>query len=257
MTMPVINVHCHPHGENEIEEKWELWHDLGYVHVCASGDNEIVEHWMERHPDFVTGLWRVDFERGSDQLDEAHDRGFRGLKMINSPLPYAHPSYFPLYARAQELDMPGLFHTGILAIKPSRQENFRPIYLATIAGDFPEWKMIGAHFGLQWYWEAIMTSRHSENVYFDLSGGCWRAFPADFFRHWFERVDRNQTQQAPHMDWSLARRFTFGSDNPDDTIEFYRNWMAALDVPQDVQELIYYKNAAAIFGIDVPPSPEQ
>jgi len=51
------------------------------------------------------------------------------------------------------------------------------------------------------------------------------------------------------MDWSLARKFVFGSDNPDDTLEFYINLLDGLDVPEDVQELIYFRNACEIFGL--------
>ena len=146
--------------------------------------------------------------------------------------------------------MPILFHTGILALPGSRQENFAPIHLGTISGAFGELPLIGAHFGLQWYWECILLAGQYPNVYFDLSGGTWRYFPVDFFRPWFERVERNQVNEPPQMDWSLARRFVFGSDNPDDTLEFYENLLFGLGAPQDVQDAIYYGNACEIFGLD-------
>jgi len=52
------------------------------------------------------------------------------------------------------------------------------------------------------------------------------------------------------MDWSLARKFVYGSDNPDDTLEFYINLLEGLGVPDDVQELVYFRNACEIFGLD-------
>ena len=250
----VINCHAHPHGENEVEEKRDLWASMNYRRTCVSGrDNELVARWVERYPDFVIGLWMLDEARGPEQMDEAHERGFRGAKVINTKLPYSHEAYFPFYQRCEALDAPILFHTGILALKNSRQENYAPIHLGTICGAFPKLKVIGAHFGLQWYWEAIMTARPYENLYYDLSGGTWRNFPITFFRHWFERVERNKVNDEPYMDWSLAEKLVFGSDNPDDTLEFYVNLLHGLGVPRDVQDRIYYLNACEIFGL----KPEQ
>ena len=246
----VINCHAHPHSENEVEEKRELWDSMHYVRTCASGNNAIVTKWIERYPNYVIGLWRFNAKRGAEQLDEARDLGFRGVKIIDTPLPYSHEDYFPLYAKCQDFGFPILFHTGILAILDSRQENFRPVYLGTICGAFPELRVIGAHFGLQWYWEAIFMARAYKNLFFDLSGGSWRFYPLQFFRHWFERVERNQVHTEPHMDWSLAKKLMYGSDNPDDTLEFYENLLNGLQVPHDVQDKIYFLNACNMFGLD-------
>jgi len=245
----VINCHAHPHKENEVEEKRALWDSLGYVRVCECGNNTIVGEWVRRYPDYVIGLWRFDPERGSDQIDEAASLGFKGCKVVNTPLPYAADEYMPLYERCSRHGFPILFHTGQYAQRDSRQENFRPVYLGTICGAFPELYVIGAHFGLQWYWEAIMMAGY-DRLYFDLSGGTWRYYPIDFFRHWFERVQRNRLSDPPYMDWTLAKKFVFGSDNPDDTLEFYMNFMEGLGVPEDVQDLIYLGNACRIFGLD-------
>jgi predicted TIM-barrel fold metal-dependent hydrolase len=251
----VINCHAHPHAENEVEEKKSLWDSLGYRRVCECGasaaGNAIVARWIKRYPDYVIGFWWFDPERGAEQIDEAAELGFRGCKVINTPLPYSDERYFPLYERCQKHRFPILFHTGILAVKlhRSRQENFRPEHLGTICGAFPDLYVIGAHFGLQWYWECIMMAAY-EKLYFDLSGGTWRYFPVSFFRHWFERVERNRVNDAPHMDWTLARKFVFGSDNPDDTLEFYINLLDGLGVPDEIQEQIYYKNACTLLGLN-------
>jgi len=48
----------------------------------------------------------------------------------------------------------------------------------------------------------------------------------------------------------LVGKLMFGSDNPDDTMEFYRSFMEALEVPGDVQERVYYSNAAEWLGLE-------
>ena len=87
-----------------------------------------------------------------------------------------------------------------------------------------------------------------ENVWYDMSGGTIRYYPTAWFRWLFERVDRNQTSQEPKVDLSLIGKLVFGSDNPDDTLEFYRNFMAALEIQAEVQEKVYYGNAAEWLG---------
>ena len=83
----VINCHEHQHSEDEVEEKRELWDSMNYVRTCVSGlDNELVARWVQRYPDYVIGLWRFEPDRGPEQMDEAYERGFRGAKVINTPL---------------------------------------------------------------------------------------------------------------------------------------------------------------------------
>ena len=50
-----------------------------------------------------------------DQINRLRDLGFVGLKPYKQLQPYNHEKYYPLYERAQELGMPVLFHTGLIA----------------------------------------------------------------------------------------------------------------------------------------------
>jgi len=98
--------------------------------------------------------------------------------------------------------------------------------------------------------EAVTAMAAAPNVWFDMSGGTIRHYPAGWFHWLFSRVERNQTEQEPQVDLKLVGKLVFGSDNPDDTIEFYRNFMAALAVPPEVQQQVYYGNAAAWLGLE-------
>ena len=109
--------------------------------------------------------------------------------------------------------------------------------------------MVGAHLGNQWPMEAVEAMMECENVWYDMSGGTIRHYPASWFRWLFERVDRNETGQQPKIDLNLIGKLVYGSDNPDDTMDFYRNFMAALEIPLAVQEKVYYQNSAKWLGI--------
>jgi len=245
----VINCHAHFHGPDEVEEKRSLWDSLGYERVCMSFRNEEVLGLAKRYPDYIIPFYHLDLDAAKPQdLDEARDRGFVGLKLIGPRLPYAHESYFPIYERAQEIGLPALIHTGFLAFAPGRgvrQENLSPTNLITIATFFPHFRMVGAHLGNQWPMEAVEAMSECENVWFDMSGGTIRRYPTSWFQWLFGRVERNQTQQQPKVDVDIIGKLVFGSDNPDDTMDFYRNFMTALEVPEDVQQRVYYDNAAA------------
>jgi predicted TIM-barrel fold metal-dependent hydrolase len=148
--------------------------------------------------------------------------------------------------------MPALIHTGFLSYGSAggvRQENLHPTYLVTIATYFPRFRMVGAHLGNQWAMEAVNALQGAENIWYDMSGGTIRHYPTAWFRWLFERVDRNMTSQQPKIDLELVGKLVFGSDNPDDTMEFYCNFMSALGIPEAVQERVYYGNAAEWLGI--------
>jgi len=252
VAMRVINCHAHFHGPDEVEEKRALWDSLGYEKICMSFENEEVLKLAQRYPGYIVPFYHFDLdEEGPDAVDRARERGFVGLKLIGPRKPYADESYFPVYARAEALGMPALIHTGFLAYEPGaglHQENLRPVYLITIATHFPRFRMVGAHLGNQWPMEAVSAMQTCENVWFDMSGGTIRRYPAAWFRWLFERVRRNQTGEQPAVDLDLVGKLVFGSDNPDDTLEFYRSFMAALDIPAQVQQKVYYANAIKWLG---------
>lgn len=250
--MRVINCHAHFHGRDEVEEKRALWDSLGYDKICMSFSNEEVLKLAERYPGYIVPFCYLDLdEEQPEAVDRAKERGFVGLKLIGPKLPYSHEGYFPFYERAQALGMPALIHTGFLSheLAPVRQENLHPTYLITIASYFPEFRMVGAHLGNQWPMEAVEAMQTCGKVWYDMSGGTIRHYPTSWFRWLFGRVDRNQTSQQPKIDLSLVGKLVFGSDNPDDTMEFYQSFMSALEIPEEVQERVYYANAAEWLGL--------
>jgi len=251
--MRVINCHAHFHGPEEVEEKRGLWDSLGYEKICMSFQNEEVLRLSKRYPDYILPFYHLDLDREEpEDVERAREQGFVGLKLIGPAKPYAHESYFPVYERAQALNMPAIMHTGFLSFESGRgvrQENLSPTNLITISTFFPEFRLVGAHLGNQWPMEAVEAMTECENVWYDMSGGTIRHYPTSWFRWLFERVDRNQPSQTPRIDLSIVGNLVFGSDNPDDTMDFYRNFMEALEIPAAVQQRIYYDNAVRWLGL--------
>jgi hypothetical protein len=80
----------------------------GFTHEAA------LAHAL-RHSDLFVPLATVDPEVTSpERIAELHDMGYRGLKMIGVRRPYDCEDYFPIYEKAEEMDMPILFHLGVL-----------------------------------------------------------------------------------------------------------------------------------------------
>lgn len=151
---------------------------------------------------------RIDMRFGEpDQIQAAYDNGHWGIKCIYPNHSYDDHFYDSIYAKAQELGMPLLFHTGLLgrdSNKPSGSgmSLMRPDTLDTIAARFPELVIQGAHLGNPNVREAILSSTYSDNLYWDASGG---------IRHILYVDPRSLTAALEHR-WNLWDRITFATD---------------------------------------------
>lgn len=101
------------------------------------------------------------------------DLGMKGLKLLP---PYQH--FFPndtkfhaLYEKAQELNVPVVFHTGSSVFKNARLKFGNPLHLDDIAVDFPDLTIVQAHGGRAfWYDISFFLAKRHKNVYIDISG---------------------------------------------------------------------------------------
>ncbi|MSP78252.1 MAG: hypothetical protein EXR67_01655 [Dehalococcoidia bacterium] len=70
---------------------------------------------MEPHKDLFIPVAVVDPGYHSpDRIHELHDMGYRGLKIIGTEKDYDADEYMPVYAMAEKMGMPLLFHTGVI-----------------------------------------------------------------------------------------------------------------------------------------------
>lgn len=148
--------------------------------------NEYVAHYVSEDPTRLFGFASVDPNRaGAPAILETciKDLNLKGLKL--GPIyQNFHPldNYcFPLYAKAQELKVPILWHQGTSFVPEGPLEKSRPADLDPIARAFPDLKMIIAHLGHPWTGEAISVIRKHPNLFTDISalaGRPWQAYNA-------------------------------------------------------------------------------
>ncbi len=202
-----IDFHAHYIDEPDyIEKMLETYDNLGIDIVCISGlgsffehkNNNDVEKAFKKYPDRIIGF--AYFRLGEDLPEDVlrlKERGFKSLKMTMPPLDYDDNSFFPVYEKAAELEMPILFHSGILGSPKSHYKGIpsskhtRPICIEKIARSFPEINVICAHMGVSWFSEASDLARMIPNFYVDITGATpgWRAQrKPEFFREylWWE-----------------------------------------------------------------------
>lgn len=163
------------------------------------------------------------------------NRGFKGLKLYPT---YNHfypneAKLYPIYATAQELGIPVLFHTGSSVFKNSRIKYGNPIFFDDVAQDFPDLVIVMAHGGRgAWYDEAMTMIRLHKNVYIDATGLPVRKLP-----EYFPEIDR------------FSHKFVFGTDWPQVVIKDSIAKYSQIGLSEASKERILGKNAAALLKI--------
>jgi uncharacterized protein len=180
---------------------------------------------------FLVGDLARELERCVKEL------GFRGLKLYPT---YQHfypndSRIYPLYAKAQELRIPVMLHTGSSIFRGSRLKYGDPLYLDDVAVDFPKLTLLMVHSGRGfWYDRAYTLAKLHRNLYMEISG-----LPPQKLLEYFPELDR------------LADKVIFGSDWPGmphikRNIELIR----ALPLSEETKDKILGGNAARILGIE-------
>ena len=145
------------------------WH-LPYDTVAAA---------VRAFPDRFCALAGIDPTEGMKGVRELEravkDLGFIGAHMYPHWFELApdHARWYPFYAKCVELDVPVQVQVGQSLIYASDQplrSVGRPIYLDTLARDFPKMKIIAAHPGWPWEQELIGVVTHKKNLFVDTSG---------------------------------------------------------------------------------------
>jgi predicted TIM-barrel fold metal-dependent hydrolase len=164
------------------------------------------------------------------------EMGFRGLKLY----PTYHHFYandsrlYPLYAKAQELRIPVMVHTGSSVFRGARLKYGDPLYMDDVAVDFPDLTLLLVHGGRGfWYDRAYFLTKLHANVYLEISG-----LPPQKLLSYFPELER------------VADKVVFGSDWPGmpyikRNIEIIRG----LPLREETKEKILGGNAARILRI--------
>lgn len=180
--------------------------------------------------------------------------GIVGCKMIpHHWYPYDE-QIFPVYAKAQELDLPFLFHSGILWGFDDSSRFCRPVYYEVLQ-HFPKVRFALAHISWPWTDECIATAgsfraavrnrQEDMQMWIDMTPGTPRFYRTD-------AVDKAYKYLG-------AARLLWGTDcrvegyNPRDTIEMDDEILGGeLSIPADEQQMICHANADAWIGSRLP-----
>lgn len=213
----------------------------------APVSNAHIAACVKKHPDVLMGFGAIDPLAGDKALDEISrikDLGLHGIGELHPGRQHFFPNdprFYPLWERAQKLELPVLFHTGMAAVGAGtpggmgvKLKYTSPIHLDDVAADFPRLKIIGAHPAWPWQDEALAIARHKANYFIDLSGWAPKYFPSELVK------------QANSI---LQDKVLFGSDWPSMSVERWLEEFSALDIKPEVRRKIMLDNARSVLGL--------
>jgi len=204
--------------------------------------NEVIARLCKRFPDVFLGFAGVDPHKGMAAVREfehaVKSLGLRGLNLG----PWLHKllandkRYYPLYAKAVELDVPVVLHTSSHFDPTVSFETGNPTYLDEVCVFFPELKVIASHAGWPWISQMIAVAWRHPNVYLELSG---------------IRPRYLSKELVSHFDTPILRgRVLFGTDYP--LLEWAPSIedILQLDIATETKHEILWANAARLFGLE-------
>jgi predicted TIM-barrel fold metal-dependent hydrolase len=167
------------------------------------------------------------------------EMGFKGLKLYPTYQGfYANDNMiYPLYAKAQELDIPVMIHTGSSIFRGARLKFGDPLWIDDVAVDFPDLNLIQVHSGRGlWYSRAFFLARLHQNVHMEIAG-----LPPQKLLDYFPDLEKN------------ADKIVFGSDWPGlRSIRANIETIRSLALREDTKARILGENAARLLDDAMP-----
>jgi hypothetical protein len=199
--------------------------------------------------DRLIGFASVDPWKSSAADDVEHavrDLGLGGLKLapaMQHVFP-DDPRLEPIYARAEALGVPILFHAGMSWEPGSRLAYGQPLRFEQAAAEHPGLRIVLAHLAWPWVMEAVALALKYPNVSLDTSA-LYFDNPTDFLRF-------AMTVQVPLsvFERSLRRQIVFGSDYPRVEVKNMARAVRGLGLSDECLDLIFRSNAEALLGED-------
>lgn len=168
------------------------------------------------------------------------EHGFRGVKLYPT-YEYFYPNdpmLYPMYAKALELGIPVMAHTGSSVFAGARMKYGDPLFWDDVAVDFPDLTIIMCHGGRPiWYNTAACLVRLHKHVYFDVAG----LPPKKLVEYW------------PDLE-RLSDKVLFGTDWPGANIKHNVAAIQQLPISDAAKQKILWANGARILGLTPPGS---
>lgn len=210
--------------------------------------NDYVAQAVDSYPDVFIGFCSVDPRKGKAAVEELErsvlSLGLRGLKLhpIHQAFFPDDPAFIPLFAKAEELGIPVLMHSGYAAAGANAPGGggfelaySRPIpHVDSLAARHPDLTIIMAHPAWPWIQEQVAVALHKSNVFIDLSGWAPRYIPKELISEASGR---------------LRKKILFGSDYPYISPVTWLEQFQELDIRDESRPLILHDNAARILNL--------
>lgn len=218
----------------------------------------------KKHPTRIIPMGSVllDAPDVTQQIEELHDLGYRGLGELEFPQKtYVDPSYTKVYELANRYKWVVLFHTGIvLRAKFTEPENVASYrmssqFIEEIARRFQQITVIGAHCGNPDYQWSAEIARWNPNVFFDLSGSTLTKLSGrlEKFSEFFWWSETGEGTATPENNPSAFSKIVFGTDtNLTDVghvLSQYNVMFEANHVPDSARRLVLGGTLSKIFGL--------
>ena len=143
----------------------------------ADALNEAVAKIIAEDPARFSGIGTFscepfDIMRALSQLEYCKEAGMIGVTTQPSffHLPIDDRRFYPIYAKAVELDLVVCLHTGVNYGVTHPIRNDHPLMLDDVACDFPRLKLVACHAGWPWVAEMVAVARKHPNVFMEFGG---------------------------------------------------------------------------------------
>jgi predicted TIM-barrel fold metal-dependent hydrolase len=209
--------------------------------------NDFIAGCARDHPDAFLGYASVDPLKGDAAVAElaraVRELGLRGLKLHPTAQGFRPDdrAVYPVYETAAALGIPITVHTGTTGLGAGMPGGgtmklglSRPIYVDTVAADFPTLQIVMAHPAWPWQDEQLAVAQHKPNTWIDLSGWSPKRFAPDLVRN---------------IKGPLQDRVLFGTDYP---FLSHEQWFTAWDtlgIPGEITEKVLLRNAQRLLGL--------
>ncbi len=233
--------------EAGIDQSVVLPIDCTTAHGCKIFSNEQIASIVADQPRLI-GFASVDPNRrqAPSELEYAvRTLGLRGLKLDPALQDFDVADRnvaYPVLAKAAELDIPVVIHTGLSWAPVGRSAKANPLALEAVAHDLPELRFVIAHFGFPWVREAVMLALRFPQVYLD-TAIIYSGSPTDSvgrtFRH---EVGMDVIRR------SLRNQIVFGSNTPRIRPKRMSQAITSLDLDPDLYHNITEGNAQRLLG---------
>jgi predicted TIM-barrel fold metal-dependent hydrolase len=222
----------------------------GIVRALPFGtSNDEVAELLRDYPGRFIGLARISGLHGMRGVRELQHRvreqGFHalGVSALVDGIPAGDRRYYPLYAKAVELDIPVRIYSSMNYATDRPYDLGHPRHLDQVAIDFPELTIIGGLGGWPWVNEMVALVRRHPRLYLDTS-----AHRAKYLGQrgsgWEMLMQFGNTLIQDKVLVGLSAGLV---GQPHETlIQEY----LALPLKDTVKEKWLYRNAARVFGLE-------